>query len=521
MMIKNHKLVKLFIPLSTLISTIIFVVATSYSSNILSLFGVDSIYTLTLSSSNGNVTSLLDSSGVTSALTTENNPISVEYSNAKASLACALSLSTDGYYGNASNNQITNIQSISVAFASNSSHITSSKKLNLYLGDNHGDADVILTLDGVAQKNVYKTLSFSVNSGNFSSGYSYFQIYDYDFGSALIQNVVITYACKNIVSDSVSSDSSPVDPYEGIDTNEEREAFETSSSYVVASSFADAQLRTAHGLISGTNTSSEIYSMTDVSSNYMSDGCYKRNAATQYTFRDDNSYESYAILNPDGTTFETIFYGGAYTSIDEVAAYLLAFEEVPPNMGYTKSDTSSSCAASENWWRAGRVNYGAFSGPQQSRYTYEPAFPGMALYSDNYGIATRYYVECDFGDWNNYNSDDYVYNQGIYSSGESINRGVLRFVFTAKYEATTATNSEGRDISTIENALNSPYSGAENINNRYVFYTYDHYGDFQEYLNYADGWGQRFGSMTAGNDIPTGTDYPPTEYPSTIPWSII
>ncbi|MFA5283104.1 MAG: hypothetical protein WC366_01035 [Bacilli bacterium] len=521
MMASNHKLTRLFIPLSTLIFTVIFVVAASYSGNILSLFGVDSIYTLTLSSSNGNVTSLYDSYGAVNALTTENNAVSIEYDYAKASSACALSLSTYGYYGNANDNQITNIQSVSVTFASNSSHITSSKKLNLYLGDNYGDTDAVLTLDGVTQRNAYQTLSFSVNSGDFSSGYSYFQIYDYDFGTALIQSVEITYTCKTAANDSVSDDSSSADPYEGIDTNEERETFETSSSYVIANSFEDAQLRTAHGLISGTNMSSEIYSTTNVSSNYMSGGYYKRNTAAQYTFQDDNSYESYTILNPDGTTFETIYYGGAYTSLNEVAAYLLAFEEVPPNMGYTKNDTSSSCTSSQNWWRAGRVNYGSFSGPQQSKYTYEPAFPGMALYSENYGVATRYYVECDFGDWENYNSEDYVYGQGIYSSGGSINRGVLRFVFTAKYQATTSTNSEGKDVSTIENTLNSSFNGAENINNRYVFYTYDHYGDFQEYLNYADGWGQRFGSMTAGNYTPTGTDYPPTEYQSTTPWSII
>lgn len=520
-MIKNYKLAKLFITLSIFVFTIVFVIATSFGINILSLFGVDSIYTLTLSSTNGNVTDLFDSSGRVNAFTTENNNLEFEYSGAKTSSSCVFSLSTNGYYGNTSNNQITNIQSISITFASNNSFITSDKKLNLYLGDSYGDNDAILTLDGIAQRNAYRTLSFSINSGDFSSGYSYFKIYDYDFGTALIQSVVITYTCKNVTSDSISNDSSSVDPYETIDTNEERETFETSTSYIVANSFDDAQLRTAHSLISGINQSSEIYSTTNVSSNYMSNSVYKRNSATQYTFQNDNSYESYAILNPDGTIFETIYYGGAYTSLNEIASYLLAFEEVPPNMGYTKYDTSSSCIASMNWWRAGRVNYGAFSGPQQNKYTYEPAFPGMALYSENYGVATRYYVECDFGDWDNYNDNDYVYNQGIYSSGESINRGVLRFVFTAKYNASTTADSEGKDISTIVNTLNSTFSGAENINNRYVFYTYDHYGDFQEYLNYANGWGQRFGSMTAGNYAPTGSDYPPTEYPSTISWSIL
>ncbi len=42
-------------------------------------------------------------------------------------------------------------------------------------------------------------------------------------------------------------------------------------------------------------------------------------------------------------------------------------------------------------------------------------------------------------------------------------------------------------------------SRIKSIDNRYVFYTYNHYNDFQEYLNYDNGYGKRFGNETAGN----------------------
>ena len=38
---------------------------------------------------------------------------------------------------------------------------------------------------------------------------------------------------------------------------------------------------------------------------------------------------------------------------------------------------------------------------------------------------------------------------------------------------------------------------------RYVFYTYNHYEDFQEYLNYKGGWGKRFGYETSNYTSPT------------------
>ena len=50
------------------------------------------------------------------------------------------------------------------------------------------------------------------------------------------------------------------------------------------------------------------------------------------------------------------------------------------------------------------------------------------------------------------------------------------------------------------------------INERYVFYTYNHYNDFQEYLNYQNGWGKIFGNITGGGKLSSKTDYNPTPY---------
>ena len=50
------------------------------------------------------------------------------------------------------------------------------------------------------------------------------------------------------------------------------------------------------------------------------------------------------------------------------------------------------------------------------------------------------------------------------------------------------------------------------LNEKYVFYTYNHYNDFCEYLNYYGGWGETFGNITGGGTISSKTDYNPTAY---------
>ena len=38
------------------------------------------------------------------------------------------------------------------------------------------------------------------------------------------------------------------------------------------------------------------------------------------------------------------------------------------------------------------------------------------------------------------------------------------------------------------------------IDDRYLYFTYNHYNDFQEYLNYYNGFADTFGNVTAGNN---------------------
>ena len=55
-------------------------------------------------------------------------------------------------------------------------------------------------------------------------------------------------------------------------------------------------------------------------------------------------------------------------------------------------------------------------------------------------------------------------------------------------------------------------NGIYEIGELHVFYTYNHYNDFQEYLNYEGGWGEIFGNITGGGTISSKQDYNPTNY---------
>lgn len=54
------------------------------------------------------------------------------------------------------------------------------------------------------------------------------------------------------------------------------------------------------------------------------------------------------------------------------------------------------------------------------------------------------------------------------------------------------------------------------LEERHVFYTYNHYNDFQEYLNYYDGWGQMFGNASGGGALSSKDDCNPTAYPEVV-----
>ena len=86
---------------------------------------------------------------------------------------------------------------------------------------------------------------------------------------------------------------------------------------------------------------------------------------------------------------------------------------------------------------------------------------------------------------------DPSYPVKIYNNGSSITRGAARIVYSYS-------DLNGNKVIDLDE--------------RYVFYTYNHYNDFQEYLNYYGGWGEMFGNITGGGTISSKYDYNPTSY---------
>lgn len=291
-------------------------------------------------------------------------------------------------------------------------------------------------------------------------------------------------------SETPSSSEPPVsewipetDPYAGIDTNSERQAFYLDD-YVRARSYEDAQYRTSHGLISGDikDSNSDVFDIVhNPSTRYEALKGYKLHQGT-YTYDNEGNFRSYTINTISGTP-KTIYYGGGYVTLEDVAAYLFAFCEVPENNKYDKSRGQS--ASISKWWKYGRVNNSYFSA-NTDQYKYEPDVPRTDFDGQYEGEGIYRYYEMDFGytelgwklGYSTYNTP--------YNTGSKITRGAVRFVFTA-----TDTDYN----------LGAKYIPIEH---RHVFLTNNHYNDFIEYLNYENGWGQPFGWMSAGNEYCSG-----------------
>lgn len=242
------------------------------------------------------------------------------------------------------------------------------------------------------------------------------------------------------------------DPYENVSKND------FYANYTEAISYEDAMYRTEHGLISG--SIDYISNVPQKNTIYSGDDFVKFNNYT-YTYDSENNPISYKINTKDGT-YKTIYYNAGYVVLEEVAAYIFAFGEVPPNSNYDKG-SSGKKASIAKWGEYGRVNIGNYSN-DVIKYPNEPELPTH----DSNGKAYQY-IETDIG-------------LSDYNNGSKISRGSLRIVFTYKYKDGTRVTD---------------------INERYVFYTYNHYGDFEEYLNYYGGWGDRFGADTSTTSTPT------------------
>lgn len=258
------------------------------------------------------------------------------------------------------------------------------------------------------------------------------------------------------------------DPYINVD----KEAFY--ENYTPAISYMDAYYRTQHGLMSG---SIEKQDQAPTISEYRPerDGKYIRNNI--YLFSEDGN--TYYVVDCYGEIAFEIYRGGAYVILEEIAAYVFAFGEPPANHTPSKKTKPTQSI----WGEYLRLNHTKFSG-DTSKYRYEPELPRISGCGGD-----MIYYEMDIGTTGT--DCDPGYDVREYNNGLSIVRGAARIVYTYK-------DKDGNSIIDLDE--------------RYVFYTYNHYNDFQEYLNYAGGWGKMFGNITGGGSLSDNTNYNPTDY---------
>ena len=272
------------------------------------------------------------------------------------------------------------------------------------------------------------------------------------------EEIEITVLSKDITSD----------PYENVNVTE------FYANYIPATSYMDAYYRTLHGLMSGSiEPQQDVPTVADYQP--MKDGKYVKNTSALYS-ADGNTYY---ILDGYGNVTNQIYKGAAYVSLEEVAAYVLAFNDIPVNYSSSKKTKPSSSI----WGKYLRVNHTQFSG-DTSRYPYEPELPNISGCGGDY----KYY-EIDLGTTGTDTGNGYKVAE--YNDGNTITRGAARIVYSRF-------DRNGNDI--IE------------FDEKYVFYTYNHYNDFQEYLNYEGGWGEMFGNITGGGTLSSKYNYNPTPY---------
>ncbi len=283
---------------------------------------------------------------------------------------------------------------------------------------------------------------------------------------ARVKDIVSTPFLIEILTNEVSND-----PYENI-TYEEFYA-----NYTKACSYSDALYRSEHGFMSG-DISKQSQEPNVALNQPQSEGILYRNSDAIYS-ADGNTYY---IVSATGEIVNQIYRGGAYVTLEEVAAYVLAFGDVPANYISNKSGSPLRSI----WGEYLRLNHSAFSG-DISRYPYEPELPNIS----GCGGDLEYY-EIDLGTTGT--DCDPNYEVAEYNNGSYITRGAARIVYT-RYD------KNGDHII--------------DINEKYVFYTYNHYNDFQEYLNYEGGWGKMFGNITGGGSLSSKSDYNPSPYVST------
>ena len=262
------------------------------------------------------------------------------------------------------------------------------------------------------------------------------------------------------------------DPY----VNVSKEEFY--ANYTPAISYMDAYYRTKHNLMSG-SIAQQDQRPTIAEYQPMSGGKYIRN--NLYLFSEDGN--TYYVVDCYGDIAFEIYRGGAYVVLEEVAAYVFAFGEPPAN----QTESKKTSPTSSPWGIYLRVNHTQFSG-STTKYPYEPELPRISGCGGD-----LIYYEMDIGTTGTDCDPDYDICD--YNNGYTITRGAARIVYSAE-------DRNGNRIIDLDE--------------RYVFYTYNHYNDFQEYLNYRGGWGEMFGNVTGGGTLSSKYNYNPTPYVNVV-----
>ena len=263
------------------------------------------------------------------------------------------------------------------------------------------------------------------------------------------------------------------DPY--INVNKE----EFYVNYQPACCYVDACYRTEHFLMSGYLEVPGQYATVSEYQPTDSNGLLIRNTDSRY--EDDGN--TYIVVDAYGQEVFRVYKGAAYITLEEVAAYMYAFGGSADNLPANYTSKKVKNVGTSPWGEYLRGNHSYFLG-DTVRYPYEPELPDIAGCGGDLN-----YFEMDIGTTGTDTGGGYPVK--IYNDGTSIERGAARLVYAR---------------------MDKNHNGTYEIDEIYVFYTANHYNDFQEYLNYFGGWGQIFGNETGGGKLSSKYDCNPTPY---------
>lgn len=263
------------------------------------------------------------------------------------------------------------------------------------------------------------------------------------------------------------------DPYIGMS------AEEFYADYEPALCIEDARYRSKHGFLSGSLEVPGQYAQ-DAKNRPMAGDKFIRNTDSYYL--DDGN--TYVVVDADGKEVMRIYKGGAYITLEEVAAYMYAFGGAEENLPANYTSKKGGTPASSIWGEYLRLNHSYFIGNTR-KYPYEPELPNISGCGGD-----LQYFEMDIGTTG---TETPGYAARPYNNGSTITRGAARLVYARQ-------------------DLNG--NGIYETDEVYVFYTHNHYNDFREYLNYYGGWGEMFGNVTGGGTYSSKSNYNPTPYVS-------